>query len=775
MFTLPFTHYVFRLLALLAVAFFTSGSISWIAANWSFFGKIEKLTLLEALFGLSLLIGLVIYYRELRRKQPHFQSQLWLFMAAVLIGGLFALIGQIYQTGANTWQLFAIWALLQLPLLYALPNIANLLLWLVTFNTSLSLALLLQGQSITELFWMSAINLPLLFAIERYANKFHDHKFIAANLIFAWLLIIFVAGGVIEPLSRLLFWVLSAGLTWYFRHHYSFWIWAFIYAVVEGNIIILDSMVDMNGIVLIMLFNLMATIFAAMQLSKRYSFLGRVLLVFISLIFIVSFLAFCFFIVGIDSEFFLLILAIGLFSAAFFIERSVLRDAILVMSVVTAVIAALNDQPFRESIALGVIALYIFGYYREKTFWLQVILSLGILCIFFINFTPYLTGFDWSERRMLIAHNIYVLLPLLCLLAFILDLHRKSRIHALGWGILLFLLIIGGMQAVSFSEISANPETQLHSIAEFFHAITLNFFQHQETSFTWYLQLISALTALWLTIWLIYQRKIQGIDAVALVFSAVLLSLSFIANPLVGLLFSLLLVTYFQHNKMLWSLCIIGLLLFLTLFYYNLTISLLFKSLLLMGNGAILGGLALSIHRRQQKPTIYDIKMKKRLLISSFVCLVATLGLANFSIWQFEEILQNGEKIVLKLAPIDPRSLMQGDYMELNYEILADVNQIPLDDNEKQHQLYVYLHSRNGMDAFCGYTLLAPEMQFEQCRENIYLPIKIQMGEVKMAGMHFFFPEGQREHFEQAEYGEFRFKNGKLLLLNLLDKAQNPL
>ena len=33
----------------------------------------------------------------------------------MLVGGLLALIGQTYQTGADPWQLFALWALLALP------------------------------------------------------------------------------------------------------------------------------------------------------------------------------------------------------------------------------------------------------------------------------------------------------------------------------------------------------------------------------------------------------------------------------------------------------------------------------------------------------------------------------------------------------------------------------------------------------------------------------------------------------------------------------------
>ena len=49
--------------------------------------------------------------------------------------------------------------------------------------------------------------------------------------------------------------------------------------------------------------------------------------------------------------------------------------------------------------------------------------------------------------------------------------------------------------------------------------------------------------------------------------------------------------------------------------------------------------------------------------------LVLVLGAVNWSIFAKERIKTNGERIFLALAPVDPRSLMQGDYMALRFEI----------------------------------------------------------------------------------------------------------
>ena len=43
--------------------------------------------------------------------------------------------------------------------------------------------------------------------------------------------------------------------------------------------------------------------------------------------------------------------------------------------------------------------------------------------------------------------------------------------------------------------------------------------------------------------------------------------------------------------------------------------------------------------------------------------------LVNFAIWQKQTHLDKGEEIFLELAPVDPRSLMQGDYMALRFEL----------------------------------------------------------------------------------------------------------
>ena len=58
--------------------------------------------------------------------------------------------------------------------------------------------------------------------------------------------------------------------------------------------------------------------------------------------------------------------------------------------------------------------------------------------------------------------------------------------------------------------------------------------------------------------------------------------------------------------------------------------------------------------------------MKKYSRILIIVNLILLLGYFNWSVYQKEQTLKDGQLVLLQLAPVDPRSLMQGDYMRLN-------------------------------------------------------------------------------------------------------------
>ena len=69
------------------------------------------------------------------------------------------------------------------------------------------------------------------------------------------------------------------------------------------------------------------------------------------------------------------------------------------------------------------------------------------------------------------------------------------------------------------------------------------------------------------------------------------------------------------------------------------------------------------------------MEIRKLILVLSLIITLITIGL---SVANREKLLKNGEAVLFELAPMDPRSIMQGDYMTLNYRTtLEPVHTIP--------------------------------------------------------------------------------------------------
>ena len=59
----------------------------------------------------------------------------------------------------------------------------------------------------------------------------------------------------------------------------------------------------------------------------------------------------------------------------------------------------------------------------------------------------------------------------------------------------------------------------------------------------------------------------------------------------------------------------------------------------------------------------------KTLLLAACLVALAELGFLSWVIAGRAAILRNGQEVVLKVEPIDPRDLLRGDYVRLGYEI----------------------------------------------------------------------------------------------------------
>ena len=154
--------------------------------------------------------------------------------------------------------------------------------------------------------------------------------------------------------------------------------------------------------------------------------------------------------------------------------------------------------------------------------------------------------------------------------------------------------------------------------------------------------------------------------------------------------------------------------------------------------------------------------MRKWLIL---LCAPLILGIVNFAIWQTEMLIKHGETVLLELAPVDPRSLMQGDYMALRFAMAEAIREQLSDDNGNlTGQIIVQL------DAEKRASLV--ELDQGQPLEDGHLRLQFRMrnGAIKFATNAFFFQEGTGSVYEQAKYGLFRVgEEGQLILTHLVD------
>lgn len=100
--------FIDSLLLWLGASAIAAGVVFFVAYNWASMGRFAKFGLVQALLVVA--VGGYLWFRRHERL-----SKVLLFVASVLVGVLVALYGQTYQTGADPWELFAVWATMILP------------------------------------------------------------------------------------------------------------------------------------------------------------------------------------------------------------------------------------------------------------------------------------------------------------------------------------------------------------------------------------------------------------------------------------------------------------------------------------------------------------------------------------------------------------------------------------------------------------------------------------------------------------------------------------
>ncbi len=160
--------------------------------------------------------------------------------------------------------------------------------------------------------------------------------------------------------------------------------------------------------------------------------------------------------------------------------------------------------------------------------------------------------------------------------------------------------------------------------------------------------------------------------------------------------------------------------------------------------------------------------MKERLMLWGTLALV--LVLVNLAIMGKERTLDNGEVVLLELAPVDPRSLMQGDYMTLRYRLGTTVIRQYERDKHPFHGRIVITLGPNHVAHFVrfhdGEPLGDGELLLEYRKRR----------DLVLGANAFFFQEGHAGYYQRARYGELRVAgDGSSVLVGLRDDAFQPM
>ncbi len=142
--------------------------------------------------------------------------------------------------------------------------------------------------------------------------------------------------------------------------------------------------------------------------------------------------------------------------------------------------------------------------------------------------------------------------------------------------------------------------------------------------------------------------------------------------------------------------------------------------------------------------------MKKYKTILILLNLGGLLILFNKSLLHKEETLANGTLVLLELAPVDPRSLMQGDYMRLDYAIVRENRRLNIkSDNLKSGYCVIEIDDKGIARKKRFQANVLPKSDSEYC---IRFTNKLYDG-INIGAESYFFEEGSAEKYEEAKYG----------------------
>jgi uncharacterized membrane-anchored protein len=210
---------------------------------------------------------------------------------------------------------------------------------------------------------------------------------------------------------------------------------------------------------------------------------------------------------------------------------------------------------------------------------------------------------------------------------------------------------------------------------------------------------------------------------------------------------------------------------FLFFWYYELSTTLLQKSATAVGHGVVFLLLARLLRRSAARPREHQHRpLAARIASMRWLTLALGVGLAipAYVVVQKERVVAAAETVLLPLAPVDPRSLIQGDYMTLRYALVSELPNVAA---MAPRGALVITRDADGVASFVrvddGRPLAPGELRLRYAKRGTG---------VSLGAETFLFPEGEGPTLAGARYGELALaESGDSVLIGLRDGDKRPL
>jgi uncharacterized membrane-anchored protein len=144
------------------------------------------------------------------------------------------------------------------------------------------------------------------------------------------------------------------------------------------------------------------------------------------------------------------------------------------------------------------------------------------------------------------------------------------------------------------------------------------------------------------------------------------------------------------------------------------------------------------------------------------------IGYINWSIVAKENTLKSGRLVLLQLAPVDPRSLLQGDYMSLRYSI----SQLPPYNHKIAKRGYcIVTENPQHVAKLIRFQQDLSALKPGELAIKYYSSGNNSFSNVQLGAESYFFEEGSGKKYEIAQYGGLKIDDaGNSVLIGLFDQ-----